>query len=47
VRGRWIHTPGGNHSIEDLSADLDVVVGKEMVQDELILVAGPLDNHIC
>jgi hypothetical protein len=47
VRGWWIHTPGGNHGIEDIIADLDVVVGKEMVQDELVLITGPLDNHVC
>lgn len=44
--GVLIHTPGLDHSIEDIVADLDATVGQKVVEDELVLVTGPFDDHV-
>jgi hypothetical protein len=41
-----IHTPGLNHSIKDFVVDLDTAVGEQVVEDKLVLITGPLHNHV-
>lgn len=42
-----ILTPGGDHSIDHIGVNLDACIGKEVVQDERVLVISPLDDHLC